>query len=342
MNAQMGLFGQPDDPPSTGRSGGTRPVRPHEPDDDLRALAARLDGRVHLGTSSWSFPGWRGIVWSGDEAAPSATRLARGGLDAYARHPILRAVGIDRTFYAPVDPEQFTAWAGSVPESFRFLVKAGRNATMERLPGEAVRNAAFLDPGRVRAETVEPARAGLGPRLGVVVVQFPPQRFRSPAHADAFLDRLDPFLAGLEPGADAPIAIEVRNGSLLEDDRGRRLRRMLEDSGVTPAFTVHPSMPSVRRQAEVLGHEGPGPLTVRWMLCAGETYESARDRFSPFDRLAAPDRATREDVASVVSAAASGGRTSIVIANNKAEGCAPLTSVALAEAIVSLEHGGGA
>jgi uncharacterized protein YecE (DUF72 family) len=29
-------------------------------------------------------------------------RLARTGLRAYAQHPLLRSVGIDRTYYAPI------------------------------------------------------------------------------------------------------------------------------------------------------------------------------------------------------------------------------------------------
>src|SRR5262245_47355549 len=62
-------------------------------------VAQRLARGVYLGTSSWSFPGWQGIVYDG---RASETQLARHGLAAYARHPLLRAVGIDRTYYAPM------------------------------------------------------------------------------------------------------------------------------------------------------------------------------------------------------------------------------------------------
>ena len=31
---------------------------------ESRALAARLPAAVHFGTSSWSFPGWAGLVYS--------------------------------------------------------------------------------------------------------------------------------------------------------------------------------------------------------------------------------------------------------------------------------------
>ena len=50
--------------------------------DDARAPRAR-------GTSSWSFPGWAGIVY---DSKVSQTTLARHGLAAYARHPLFRTV----------------------------------------------------------------------------------------------------------------------------------------------------------------------------------------------------------------------------------------------------------
>ena len=62
---------------------------------ELEAAARQLPPALRLGTASWAFPGWTGIVYAqrvGDQM------LAGHGLAAYARHPLLRAVGIDRTF----------------------------------------------------------------------------------------------------------------------------------------------------------------------------------------------------------------------------------------------------
>ena len=66
---------------------------------DAAAIAARLPKTVRFGTSSWSFPGWAGIVYP---RRASASELAREGLLEYARHPLLTTVGIDRGFYAPI------------------------------------------------------------------------------------------------------------------------------------------------------------------------------------------------------------------------------------------------
>ena len=79
---------------------------------EARALAADLPDGVHLGTSSWSFPGWRGIVYS---RSRSQTALAREGLREYARHPLLTTVGIDRSYYAPIPMADLQSYAEQLP-----------------------------------------------------------------------------------------------------------------------------------------------------------------------------------------------------------------------------------
>ena len=47
-----------DTPPMSG------PVVAEPADRDLVRTAQKLPRNIYLGTSSWNFPGWRGIVWS--------------------------------------------------------------------------------------------------------------------------------------------------------------------------------------------------------------------------------------------------------------------------------------
>ena len=82
---QLQMFGLP--PEKQG------PVRPAEVPAELAQLAARLRPNLRLGTSSWSFPGWEGIVY---DRRVSNARLAKEGLAAYAAHPLFRTVGVDR------------------------------------------------------------------------------------------------------------------------------------------------------------------------------------------------------------------------------------------------------
>ncbi|MHC4811330.1 MAG: DUF72 domain-containing protein, partial [Planctomycetota bacterium] len=265
MTSQLGLFGQPPEP--AGGSRRRRPLEPADVDATTRALAESLPRRVRLGTSSWSFPGWEGLVWARGDRPPAQARLAREGLAVYARHPLLRAVGVDRTFYGPVPEETFARWAGDVPEDFRFLVKAPRSVLEPRTFDGAV-NPTFLDADRLLSELVGPAERSLGPRLGVVLLQVPPLPLRSPRDADDAIDRLATFLTQVRERTAAPTAVELRNRQMLEADHAPRYRDALAAAGMSHCHAVHPSMPPVTRQWTMLPPEPavPGPVVVRWML----------------------------------------------------------------------------
>jgi uncharacterized protein YecE (DUF72 family) len=82
----------------------------------------------------------------------------------------------------------------------------------------------------------------------------------------------------------------------------------------------------------------PGPLVCRWNLHSrhgAQGYEEAKGLYEPFDRLVDPDPATRAVLAKVMSATAAAGHNVYVTINNKAEGSAPLSVLALAGAVSS-------
>ena len=58
----------------------------------------------------------------------SQTALAREGLREYARRPLLRTVGIDRSFYAPIPDDDLKRYPGQLPDGFLACAKAGRNS----------------------------------------------------------------------------------------------------------------------------------------------------------------------------------------------------------------------
>jgi len=176
--------------------------------------------------------------------------LAREGLPAYARHPLLRTVGVDRTFYGPVPADTFRGWATSVPDDFRFMVKAHEALTVPRFPlherygtrrGEE--NPTFLDPAYARDLVIAPLVEGLGAKAGPLVFQFPPQDVQALGGPSGFADRLHAFLAALPPG---PLyAVELRNRELYSPD----VADVLEDVGVVPVLSVWGHLPPLPQQA---------------------------------------------------------------------------------------------
>src|SRR5215210_1179378 len=119
MDRQLSLFGTPSS--ADNAAGDAAAVGPAPVGSEVAELARELPHQLYLGTSSWFFPGWRGLVW--DRAADEAT-LSRHGLSAYAQHPLLSTVCVDRAFHAPLSRAQYAEYARQVPATFRFVVKA--------------------------------------------------------------------------------------------------------------------------------------------------------------------------------------------------------------------------
>lgn len=321
MDLQLGLFS--DHPPSRDLVVG--PVSVAEP---LLRLDERLPPALRMGTSSWSFPGWKGIVYDGPA---SEGALARHGLQAYGAHPLLRTVGIDRTYYRPIDAETFRAYAEAVPGDFRFLVKADRVLTSPTDPeGYGVRgpNPRFLDAAYAAREVVAPMVEGLGPKAGPLLFQFPPIPPNLVGGAGAFARRLYRFLERLPRG---PLyAVELRTPGFL----GEAYVQALDAVGVAHCYNVHPAMAPLERQLEVVPPFYQPALVIRWMLHSGLRYEAAKDRYEPFDRLIDVDEASRERISVAVLDAAIAERDAYVVVNNKAEGSAPLSLLRLAERLL--------
>jgi len=311
-------------------------VDPAPVDERVRGLASALPGRVRLGTSSWSFPGWTGLVFASRNGRPASEQvLARHGLSAYARHPLFRTVSLDRTFYAPLSSAEFARYATQVPDGFRFVAKAPAAITdpVVRRPGsgEAARdNPTFLDAATAAGVFVQPAQAGLGPTAGPLVFQFPPLGRRLLADVSRLAARLAAFIAVLPRG---PLyAVEVRDPELVVTE----FAAALADAGAVPCLAVHARMPPVEEQARAFGLETSGstrPLVVRWNLHGGKGYEEAKADYFPFDRLVEEDLPSRNALARLARAAAAADRDVFITINNKAEGSAPRSVEALAAAI---------
>lgn len=300
--------------------------------EEVEALGRELPRGVYLGGSTWSFPGWAGLVY---DRSYSPSRLAREGLAAYARHPLFKGVGIDRTHYAPVEAMELAAYQEAVPEDFRFLVKAHEGCTLARFPdhvrygaARGQENTLFLDAKYATDQVVAPFVEGMGEGAGALLFQFAPQSLGSPGQ---FAGRLEAFLGALPRG---PVyAVEVRNRELVTAEYGAALAAV----SACHCHNVHPRMPDIRAQARLVGSHR-GPMTViRWLLGPGMTYEDAGRRYAPFNRMAAPDPANRRAVADLACESVAAGRPFLCTINNNAEGCAPLSVVELAKEIV----GGG-
>ena len=322
-------------PASAPKKRRARDVLAAPPSPELLALAAELPPHIHLGTSTWSFPGWNGILY-GDEYSNS--KLSRDGLTAYGAHPLLKTVSIDRSFYQALPITDYLRYAQQVPEHFRFIVKAPMtitDATVRAGHGEPVSlNPCFLNAQMAIDEFVTPCLEGLGAKAGALVFQLSPLPDQMLAQPAAFIERLAEFLMALPKlPHETCYAIEIRDASLLTP----RFIRTLKAAGVRYCVGIHARMPDPLRQAAALAlldGEPAGPLIVRWSLHGGFKYEQAKAKYEPFNQLVDQDPATRASLAELAARYALAGQPVVIAINNKAEGSAPLSCVELAREII--------
>lgn len=290
------------------------------------ALAARRPPGLFLGTSSWTFRGWAGLVYRG---TPSQEELVRRGLEEYARHPLFNTVGIDRSFYAPLTREELAAWARQLPEGFRCLMKVWSQVTSPVDLRTRAPNPHFLDPAFFKGSVLAPVEEAFAAHLGPLLLQLPPLGRGELPRPQRFAQQLDRFFSALPRGLQW--AVELRNVELLTPVYLETLAR----HGAAHVFNHWERMPPIRHQLEVPGTITASHVVCRLMLPQGVGYEQAREAFAPFDRLQAIDEEMRADVVSLWKACRAAGRSLTVIVNNKAEGSSPLTVRALLERLTS-------
>jgi len=135
---------------------------------------------IFVGTAGWSLDA-RAKPLFGE----GASHLAR-----YATR--FAAVEINSSFYRPHQTKTYARWAASVPENFRFAVKLPR----------AITHQARLKDCDTALDAFQEQVAGLGDKLGPLLIQLPPSLAFEPGVATQFLDAMRSRFKGalvLEP-----------------------------------------------------------------------------------------------------------------------------------------------
>ena len=147
--------------------------------------------RLRAGSSGFSYKEWKGPFYP--EKLP-----AKKMLSYYAER--LPTVEINNTFYRMPKPEVLEGWAANVPEDFVFVLKASRPIT---------HHARLKDTSYDSLDYLWKVASPLGPHLGPILFQLPPNMKKD-------VERLRAFLARLPEGMRA--AFEFRNETWFADE----------------------------------------------------------------------------------------------------------------------------
>lgn len=190
-----------------------------------------------IGTAGWSLPKAYAPHFPGDGSH----------LERYAQR--LSAVEINTSFYRPHRVATYEKWAAAVPAGFRFAVKVPRAITHERR---------LTDVDEVLARFLGEV-AGLGSKLGPLLLQLPPSLAFDCASAARFLATFRRCFAG-------DIVCEPRHATWFTQDVDKVLcDHAIARVAADPAPVREAGRPGVGWISPITGSMAPHACTVRPM-----------------------------------------------------------------------------
>ena len=296
---------------------------------------------VYIGTSSWKYPGWCGMLYESARyeyrGKFANSRFERNCLEEYAK--VFKTVSVDAAFYKFPDQKFLETIMGQVPDDFQFSFKVTDTITLKKFPnlpkfgmraGEA--NQDFLNAdlfAEAFLKSCEPYRS----KVALLMFEFG-RFFKTDFGSVAeFSEALDAFFSELPK--EWRYGIEIRNRDFL----GPEYFGVLAKHGVTHVYNSWTDMPSVKEQMAMGGSvTNPNLVAARFLMAPGRKYDESLKLFQPYDRLREPDEDAREAGARLIV----GGeryeprRKTFVYINNRLEGNALETIAAMIARAVSL------
>ncbi len=287
-------------------------------------IPARYAGRVRIGTCSWKYDSWKGLVYE-----PHKRYRADDYLSDYAKH--FTTVEIDQWFWSlfPTgaklpDPDTVNRYADSVPGDFRFTIKVPNSLTLTHSYAKQPKgsehhanepNPYFLSPDLLNRflEMLTPLHAKLGPLL----FQFEYLNQQKMPSLAAFLDRLHTFFAAAPAGFQ--YAVETRNPNYLKDEFVEALRQLGLGFVLLDGYYM-PSLADVAARLDVR----TAPFSIIRLL-GPDRPGIEKETGGTWNQIVEPRDEGLKATADIVRQNAASGVDTYVNVNNHYEGSGPLT-----------------
>ncbi len=273
---------------------------------------------LRIGTCSWKYDSWRGLVYS---AADKNNYLRE-----YAQ--VYDTVEIDQWFWSLFGndnvvlprPEVVQDYAASVGDNFRFSIKVPNSITLTHFYNKGKGNALQPNPHFLSTAIFDRFIHSLQPlhsKIGVLICQFEylnRQKMASPA---LFLDSLRNFFQNVT--APFPIAIETRNPNYLN----QQYFEFLNENGLYHCFVEGYYMPPVFEVFRKFGDYLRDLTVIRLMGPDRQGIEAKSQK--RWDRILEPQDAALEALAQMIDELMHKNLRIFINVNNHFEGSAPLT-----------------
>ncbi len=284
---------------------------------------------LYIGTCSWKYPSWEGLVYSRAQGI--------NYLEEYSRK--YNTVEIDQWFWSLHGPDRISLpqretvleYAASVPADFRFSVKIPNSITLTHFYRQSktealIPNTFFLSIELFKRfwESLEPMHALLGP----LMFQFEYLNKQKMPSQTAFQEQFGPFLAQLPGGFSW--AVEIRNPNYLNE----LYFRFLEKTGVSHVFLQGYYMPPITETFQA----NPQWINTCSVIRLHGPDRSGMEEKSKgaWDRILEPRDEELPGIVSMIQELLDRNIDTYVNVNNHYEGSAPFTIEKIRTGLTSL------
>lgn len=251
--------------------------------ETIQRKAAGLASKgVFIGTSSWKYPGWTGMLY--DESRYvyrgkfAVSRFEKNSLAEYAE--VFKTVCVDGAYYKFPDEKYLSGMVSQVPADFQFGFKVTDEITIKKFPKHPRHghragqpNEHFLNAELFANAFLKPCQA-IRQNVGLLMFEFSRFYPSDYKHGRDFVADLDSFLSALPKGW--PYGLELRNKDWLQPEYFACLAR----HGVTHVFNSWEAMPPVGEQMALPGSRTHPSLTAaRFLLKPGRNLRGSGQKF---------------------------------------------------------------
>jgi uncharacterized protein YecE (DUF72 family) len=309
-------------------------VEPIDREQLAAGLAELAQHGIYLGTSSWKYPGWRGLFYDEQRYVYrgkfAESRFEKNCLSEFAQ--VFKTVCVDAGYYRFPDARYLEGLMSQVPADFKFTFKVTDEITVKNfsnLPRFGVRagqpNPHFLNADLFTAAFLKPFEP-FRDQVGTFIFEFSKFNTEDFSHGREFAAQLDRFLAALPKGWN--YAVEIRNRTFLQPEYFAVLAR----HGVAHVYNSWSAMPPVIEQLAIPETATADFTAARFLLKPGRKFAEAVEFFSPYNRLKEPYDEGRLAILALANFRASLKRkykNRFIYINNRFEGCSLLTIIAI-------------
>jgi len=288
------------------------------------AVPAPYAPGLRIGTCSWKYDAWKGLVYDPDKRYAPHDFLAD-----YARH--FSTVEVDQWFWSLFpggvslpSPATVSRYVESVPDDFLFTVKAPNAITLTHYYAkQAAKDKAFANrenPNFLDADILSRFLELLDPmqeKLGPIMFQFEYLNRNKMPSLQVFMERLRQFFDQAPAGYS--YAIEIRNPNYLR----KPFFSFLKERGLSTVLLEGYYMPPIAETAATFDIATGDRLVLR--LHGPDRSKIEQQTKGVWNKIVAPQDKSLAAAAHIVRKCREIDLSTVVNVNNHYEGCAPLS-----------------